>query len=128
MGSRETQELRLLGHVRNPHRAPISKQDPENAMVAGEIADPSSRHFVDPTRDETLEVCPGAVEDAKRGIARVDKPRGHVCGLLKNILERGLRADSDICRRKLSKAFSISSCGQGWWLEMSHRVHVVSTK
>jgi hypothetical protein len=84
-------------------------------VVAGQSADPSSRHLVDPTRDETLEVCPGAVEDAKRGIARVDKPRCHVCGLLKNILKRGLRADCDICRRKLAKAhFSIGSCGHGW--------------
>jgi hypothetical protein len=59
-------------------------------------------------------VCPGAVEDAKRGIARVNKPRGHICGLLKHSVERGLRADSDIRRRKLAKAhFPISDCGHG---------------
>ena len=49
MPGREPEELRLLRHVGNAYRARLSKQDAENAVVAGQIADPSSRRLVDPT-------------------------------------------------------------------------------
>ena len=114
MPRRKAEEVPLLRHVRNAYRARLTEQNPENAVVARQLADPSSRRLVDPGRDEALEVCPGAVEDPERGIARTDKPRRDLCGLLQNVLERGLGADRDTRRGKLSKAgFSVGIDGHG---------------
>jgi hypothetical protein len=81
-------------------------------MVAGQIADSSSRLIVDSRSDETFEVRSGGVENAERPEARGDEPHSHLDGLLKDILERRLRADRGRRRRKLSKAlFLAHGCG-----------------
>ena len=56
MPGRKAEEVRLLRHVGNADRARLSKEDAENAVVARQVADPSSRRLVDPRRDEALEV------------------------------------------------------------------------
>jgi hypothetical protein len=48
--------MRLLRHVGNADRARLPKKDAENAVVAREVADPSSRQVVHPRRDETVQV------------------------------------------------------------------------
>ena len=56
MPGRKAEELALLRHVGDAHRAGVPKEDAEKAMVAGQDADPSSRRVVDPRRDEALQV------------------------------------------------------------------------
>src|SRR5688500_5162010 len=43
MSGRKAEEVRLLRHVGNADRARLPKEDAENAMVAWQFADPSSR-------------------------------------------------------------------------------------
>src|SRR5688500_5011085 len=42
---RKAEEVRLLCHVGNADRARLPKEDAEDAVVTGEVADPSSRRI-----------------------------------------------------------------------------------
>jgi hypothetical protein len=56
MPGRKAHEMRVLCHVGEAHRAALAEQDSENAVVAGQVADPSSRLVVDSRRYEALQV------------------------------------------------------------------------
>ena len=56
MPGRKAEEMWLLRHVGNTNRARFSKENTENPVVAGEIADASSCHVVDPCRDKAVEM------------------------------------------------------------------------
>ena len=92
---RKAEELPLFRHVGDAHRPRVPEEDAENAVIARQVADPSSRRLVDPRRDEALEVSAGAVEDAQRRVARGHQPCRHFHRRLQGIGEGSLRADRD---------------------------------
>ena len=104
MPGRKAKELWLLRYIGNTHRARFSKEDTENTVVAREVADASSRRVVHACRDEAVEVRAGAVEDSERRVARPDEACRHLHGLVEDIVQRSLGADSDIRLDKVPEA------------------------
>jgi hypothetical protein len=107
--------MALLRYVSDADRARLSKEDAENAVIAGEVADPSSSRVVDPGRKETFQVRPRPIEDPERRVARKHKPCCHFHSFLEHVIERSLRADRNVRFDEALKALrTISNSMHGY--------------
>ena len=114
MSRREAEELFLLGHVGDAHRARLSKQQAEQTVAGWEVADACPRALVQPGGDEALEVGPGAVEDAERRVPRIDEPRRGIHGLLQDVVQRELGPDGEVRRGEfMEPPFAVCRPGHG---------------
>ena len=89
-----------------PQRPGVADEHAEDPAAARQVADPRMRVLVDAVREEALELRPGLVDHAERGVTRAGEPRGRLDEPLQDGVERelGAEGDSDVHERPQAPA------------------------